>query len=195
MIRRAYRRHVARHNEYTPPAAAEGRVRTTHPAARIDSISLDHSFFVMQTLALLRDLFAYDHWANAFFLDLAVPGDSLRLLAHLFASQRIWWSRIQGEEPGIERLPDLSIGECRALAATMYPLWRDYLADCPEERLLETITYTNFEGVQLSARLADILMQVANHGTYHRGQMARALRQEGITPPRTDYIAYVWEVR
>lgn len=149
----------------------------------------------MQTVALFRDLFAYDQWANALFLDLVVPGDSLRLMAHLFASQRIWWSRIQGEEPGIERLPDLSIEECRALAATMYPLWRDYLAACPEERLLEPVSYINAEGNHFTSRLVDILMQVANHGTYHRGQMARALRQEGIMPPRTDYIAYVWEMR
>lgn len=149
----------------------------------------------MQTVALFRDLFAYDHWANALFLDLVVPGDSLRLMAHVLASQRIWWSRIQGEEPGIERLPDLSIEECRALAGVMYPLWTEFLATCPEERLLETISYTNFEGVHLSARLVEILMQVTNHGTYHRGQMARALRQDGIIPPRTDYIAYVWERR
>ncbi len=34
--------------------------------------------------------------------------------------------------------------------------------------------------------------QVANHSTYHRGQVNRSLRQLGGEPPLVDYIAWVW---
>ncbi len=31
------------------------------------------------------------------------------------------------------------------------------------------------------------------HGTYHRGQIAAALRAADITPPNTDFITFVRE--
>jgi uncharacterized damage-inducible protein DinB len=39
----------------------------------------------------------------------------------------------------------------------------------------------------------DILTHVAMHGTYHRGQIAAALRAADITPPNTDFITFVRE--
>jgi len=35
-------------------------------------------------------------------------------------------------------------------------------------------------------------LQVALHSTYHRGQVARRLRELGIEPPLSDYIAWIW---
>lgn len=40
--------------------------------------------------------------------------------------------------------------------------------------------------------LAETLLQVAMHSTYHRGQVNARLRELGVEPPLTDYIAWVW---
>ena len=40
--------------------------------------------------------------------------------------------------------------------------------------------------------LAETLLQVAMHSTYHRGQVNARLREVGIEPPLTDYIAWIW---
>jgi len=38
------------------------------------------------------------------------------------------------------------------------------------------------------------MRHVANHATYHRGQIVTMLRQLGRTPPSTDYIRWLREV-
>jgi uncharacterized damage-inducible protein DinB len=43
-----------------------------------------------------------------------------------------------------------------------------------------------------SPTLAETILQVAMHSTYHRGQVNARLRELGIEPPLTDYIAWVW---
>lgn len=53
------------------------------------------------------------------------------------------------------------------------------------------IAYTNTQGTLFRTRLSDILIHLALHGSYHPGQIAMALRREGIEPVNTDYIAYV----
>lgn len=40
--------------------------------------------------------------------------------------------------------------------------------------------------------LAETILQVAMHSTYHRGQVNTRLRELGVTPPLTDYIAWIW---
>jgi uncharacterized damage-inducible protein DinB len=36
----------------------------------------------------------------------------------------------------------------------------------------------------------DILMHAVNHSTYHRGQVARLLRQLGAAAPETDFVVF-----
>jgi uncharacterized damage-inducible protein DinB len=40
--------------------------------------------------------------------------------------------------------------------------------------------------------IGQTLMQVAAHSSYHRGQVNSRLRELGINPPMTDFIAWVW---
>ncbi|MEI6757908.1 MAG: damage-inducible protein DinB [Chlorobium sp.] len=40
--------------------------------------------------------------------------------------------------------------------------------------------------------LGQTLMQVAAHSSYHRGQVNTRLRELGIDPPMTDFIAWIW---
>lgn len=40
--------------------------------------------------------------------------------------------------------------------------------------------------------LAETILQVTMHSAYHRGQVNTRLRELGVAPPLTDYIAWVW---
>jgi uncharacterized damage-inducible protein DinB len=43
-----------------------------------------------------------------------------------------------------------------------------------------------------STTMADTMLQVVLHSTYHRGQVNARLREIGGTPPLVDYIAWIW---
>jgi uncharacterized damage-inducible protein DinB len=40
--------------------------------------------------------------------------------------------------------------------------------------------------------LAETMLQVASHSTYHRGQVNARLREISGEPPLVDYIAWIW---
>jgi len=59
-----------------------------------------------------------------------------------------------------------------------------------EEGLSSIVKYSNFRGDEFKTPAAEILTHVTMHGTYHRGQMATAMRAEGHTPADTDFITF-----
>ena len=50
------------------------------------------------------------------------------------------------------------------------------------------LTWTNSRGETHTQPTLRALVHFANHGTYHRGQVASLLRQMGHTPPSTDLV-------
>jgi uncharacterized damage-inducible protein DinB len=52
------------------------------------------------------------------------------------------------------------------------------------------VTYRNSAGREFASPVEDILLHVALHGAYHRGQIAAALRGAGAVPEPTDFIAF-----
>ena len=139
----------------------------------------------------------FDHmaWADRAVVDLLsrspaaqqVPG-VLRLLSHVVAAERVWLMRIRGEDSANQPIwPELNLEQVAALAAANAEQYRGALDDDPER----VVTYRNSKGTPFSTRLADILTHVSLHGSYHRGQIATALRAGGVEPINTDYITYV----
>lgn len=144
----------------------------------------------------LHDLARYDAWANEqLFQSLIGPAASndrvLHLTGHLLASKRIWLARIRGEDTAALNLwPVYSIDEftpmLRETDAKMLSL-----TSSEQENFDRVIHYRNQTGKFFDTRLADILIHVVNHGTYHRGQLATAIKNAGGSPPVTDYIAWI----
>jgi steroid delta-isomerase-like uncharacterized protein len=115
---------------------------------------------------------------------------ALRLLSHTVAAERVWLMRAGGEDTTAEPIwPDWSVEH---LAAVIDDNFHGYaaLADAAGDRV---VSYANSKRVEFRTRLEDILAHVALHGSYHRGQVAAALRAAGVAPPNTDYITYVRE--
>lgn len=120
------------------------------------------------------------------------PDPSCReLFAHLLAAEHVWLARLKGETPTHAVWPDLSLEQCAALVQTNQRALASYVAALTPDRLLQGVTYVNSAGRQFTSSSEDILLHVALHGAYHRGQIAWALRRGGSVPIATDYIAFV----
>jgi uncharacterized damage-inducible protein DinB len=159
----------------------------------------------------LRTLFAYDSWANDLLLDTAkgIPEESLRrdlgtshqsllgTLVHLVAAEEIWLSRWKGAPrsrlTGLEEIASLD---------ALFAWWgavraeRDaYIASLGEADLEREMEMNTTSGATYRHRYADMFRHLANHSTYHRGQVAAMLRQLGEKPPSTDLIRFYREFR
>ena len=150
-------------------------------------------------LEQIRRLYAYDAWAVARILSslkTAPSRKALNLLAHLLVSEQIWLLRLRGQDTSdINKSSEFSFDDCESLSNEMQRAYTDFLGSLNEADLDTPMTYKNFKGTEFHTPLRDILFHVAMHGTYHRGQIATALRAEGSTPVDTDFITFVREDR
>ena len=160
-------------------------------------------------LADLQDLYRYSDWAHERLCGAvrALPAEAgtrafegsfatLRdLLAHVAAAEWVWLERFRGESPA--RAPGWFGGEdavdlCDRLAAIAADR-RAYMSTLDDAALGRDLRFRYFSGKPGAIRLGDALFHVANHATYHRGQVAAMLRRLGGTPAPTDLVRWAIE--
>ncbi|WP_258098327.1 DinB family protein [Marinoscillum pacificum] len=139
-----------------------------------------------------KDLFGYHRHFNQEILELLqthegeISKRSIPLISHIINAHQIWNSRILGDESfGVSDVHTLT--ECAKYDQTNYLNSLDILDD---RDLDERIAYKNSKGNSYENSIQEMLFQVVNHTTHHRGQIISDLRASGITPPVTDYIWY-----
>lgn len=144
-----------------------------------------------------RRLFRYNDWANQRVLityeEHNVADDHLlSLFSHLITIQIIWLNRIKeiptSPFPTWEKY---KLSELRTMTMESSTNWMNYMEEHQMATFEEMIFYKNSEGRRYENTIRDIISHVINHSTYHRGQIARALRERNIEPPVTDYITYI----
>ncbi len=156
-----------------------------------------------------RLLFEYNAWANRrilescealsedqFTQDLRSSFPSVReTLAHIAAAQWIWTERWHGRSPTAP--PDwYKSADRAALREKLTDLDRNLieftsrLGPADLERVTE---HRNMSGQSSAQPLWQPLQHLANHGTYHRGQIVTMLRQLGAAAPHTDLIVFYRE--
>ena len=146
----------------------------------------------MELLEYLRRLFEYDHWANLEVLATLrktepAPERSRKFIAHIVGAEWLWLRRLRdGKQMPV--WPDLTVAECITEVQALDVAWRSYLSSLNASQLQNEISYTNSKGERWSSNIADVLMHVAMHSAYHRGQIASDTRQAGQTPAYTDFI-------
>ena len=172
------------------------RDQTTDETAESNKSEQDE---ITKLNTLFDRLFRYTFWADQRCLAAlrATPTaqiEALPLLAHLLAAEHVWLSRLQQRQPRVAVWPTLGIDECAALAAENETGYRQLLNQLSDERLHEPIRYRTSQGQEFESTVEDILLQVATHGPYHRGQIARMIGRSGGSPINTDYITFTREV-
>jgi uncharacterized damage-inducible protein DinB len=69
----------------------------------------------------------------------------------------------------------------------------DYAASLNADDLQRVISVKTSSGGVFASPLWQMLQHLANHGSYHRGQIATMLRQLGFKPAGTDLIGFYRE--
>jgi len=154
----------------------------------------------METIETLRRMFAYNEWANLRTIEslkqTASPSvKAIRALAHLVIAEKEWLARFIETEASARTnfWPASTIEECEAMFGETRKAYAALLADLAEAGLDSTATYKNSKGVEYTTSLRDMLWHVLMHSTYHRGQVAMAVRAEGGEPAYTDHIGFTRE--
>jgi uncharacterized damage-inducible protein DinB len=146
------------------------------------------------TIDSYRRLFAYDKWGNLATLDsirlatLAPSSRACAVLAHLIGAGNIWLDRVHGRAATLEVWPTLSLDQCAAGFAELDAGWSAFIEKLKTADVERKIKYVNSKGERWESTIGDILMHVALHGTYHRGQIAMLIRESGNPPAYTDFI-------
>jgi uncharacterized damage-inducible protein DinB len=154
---------------------------------------------------LIADLFRHMEWADATVWNAVLQHEECEAdatlrdrLVHIHGVQRAFFSIWTGsaiDYPDARAFPSLG-ALCR---------WgREYHAAAApfvteETRDLQAIVVLPW-AEQVVARfgtihdttLAETMIQVTSHSTYHRGQVNARLRELGAVPPLVDYIGWIW---
>ena len=159
----------------------------------------------------LRSLFAYDSWASDLLLDAvkALPEEAIRrdlgtshqsllgTMVHVVAAEELWLSRWKGAPrsklTGLDQIA--SLDALRAWWSKVRAERDAYIASLGEADLEREMEMPTTAGATYRHRYADMFRHLANHSTYHRGQVAAMLRQLGEKPPSTDLIRFYRESR
>jgi uncharacterized damage-inducible protein DinB len=158
---------------------------------------------------IARQLFAYDAWANArtlgacaaltpeqFTRDLGSSFHSVRdTLVHIVGAQWVWLERFHGRVPAALLAPD-AFPDFASVAARSADVQRglgDYVNQLSSADLAGSFDYRDLKGNPHQGLRWHALQHLANHGTYHRGQITTLLRQLGAKPVSTDLIAFYRE--
>ena len=147
-------------------------------------------------LQYLLDFFRYNQKANSKILktiqELPEPDEPVRLFSHLITSQDKWMNRITGKDADTNYhwfQPSFPIEELETRMNNSFENWLVLLNNKSEEELETPVIFIRpSDGKKMSVKLKDIALQLNYHSIHHRAQINTLIRQQGITPPATDYI-------
>jgi uncharacterized damage-inducible protein DinB len=144
----------------------------------------------------LGKLFRHLTWADERTLEAlraagGPPPKALEVYSHVLAAEHLWLARLRQVPSRYPVWPVLTLEECTALGEELQAEYAEFLSRLDRASLTGEVAYTNSAGASFRSSIEDILLHVALHCAYHRGQVAQLLRQGGATPQPTDYIAFV----
>jgi uncharacterized damage-inducible protein DinB len=154
----------------------------------------------------LKTLMRYKAWANELVFaaaarlpeaELTAPrkivfGSLLRTLNHVYAMDDVWRAHLEGRAHGYAtRNPDACppLAGLREAQKAMDEWFVQYAGSLARED--EVVEFRFIGGGPGAMSRRDILLHVANHGTYHRGNVASMMYQAGMPPPTTDLPVFL----
>ncbi len=159
------------------------------------------------SVALIRELYDYHHWANRRLFELAAGlGDSATrdmgkhwsfptlkgTFAHVYGADNTWLMRWKGSSPP-RLLGDadfVSMTDLRARWDALEAEQRAFVEALGEADLARPVTYQNTQGEQFRVALGPLLQHVVNHATHHRSEAATMITLISGSPPDTGINTY-----
>ena len=167
------------------------------------------------TVELIREYWAYHHWANRRLFDVvAALGDetagreigkqfsesSLRaMLVHMYGADWFWLATWRGSPPAVVRgdptygLVIRDLGELRRKWDELEGEQRTFLAGLAEADLWRSLDGKTPEGRTYSRPLGMLLLHVPTHAAHHRSELATMLTMTSGSPPDTGINSYYRE--
>ncbi len=159
---------------------------------------------------LLLNYARYNLWANKRICDFLLQVEEEKLnreivssfsgikktCAHVLGAETVWVMRLHGTSPSSSpaKYEEMPMSEIAKLWLDKSQEIINYVESKTEHELAEMLSYKNIAGQAFTNSIRDIMQHVANHGTYHRGQIISMLRQVGYTKLfDTDYITFCRE--
>ncbi len=153
----------------------------------------------METVEHLRELFAYNDWANRRIVAAlkSSPGVKARkIFAHLLITEKEYYARLYGKDStGFDFWQDLSLEDCAYLAKENAENYERILKRFDDEGLGQVAKYKTSEGVANQNTFRELLTHVLFHSSIHRGNIILKMREENLAPPKIDYIIYLREAK
>lgn len=156
------------------------------------------------TSSLLTRLFQYKAWANDAFLtefraqSPAIPEAdrhlAIRLVNHAYVVDRIFAAHLAGKAHAYTatNTPDTPALDALHRAIAESDRWYlDYVGGISPEQLSEEIAFDFTDGAKGRMSREEMLMHVALHAGYHRGQVGRILPQLTSAPPQDTFTTYL----
>jgi uncharacterized damage-inducible protein DinB len=170
-------------------------------------ISGTNRAYFLHMKEVLQQLSAYNVWANQLLLaaiellpeekqrqQLVSSFDSLyTTVLHMLDAESIWWQRVKLQER-IIRPSENFMGDMKELSRLLMHQsrqWNEWVMQAQEHMLQHVFKYQDSRRESFKQPISYALLQVFNHGTYHRGQLITLLRQVGVEKvPNTDFISW-----
>ena len=159
-------------------------------------------------MAEVMTLFDYHYWATGRVLDAAAnlrpeqfiekpegyPASPRTTLVHVLSSEHLWRIRWEtGVSPATMQDEDFpSLAALRQRWREEEQAMRAYLSTLDDNRLDDAVQFVRLSG-DLSAPFTrwHLLMQLVNHGTHHRSEVAALLTTYGQSPGDLDFLFFV----
>jgi uncharacterized damage-inducible protein DinB len=155
----------------------------------------------------IQRLYDYNSWANERVLESlrsvgqdifsgnmqASHGSIRGIIAHVGGAEWIWLQRWKGSSP-VSLLSESEFETVEIAAQRLRKIDRDlqeFTSRLTQADLDGIRSYKTTEGKAYSNVLSDMLLHLANHSSYHRGQISTLLRQSGAVPQSTDFILFI----
>ena len=161
---------------------------------------------MIMTVDVLQTHLHYTAWASSRLVDAATalsPQELMRdfatadhnvlgTLVHVYAADRVWLGRIEGNPPARFIVPeqDMHLTVLQNDWPALLERWKQWGARLTEDSIQRDISYKDTKGNAFVTPVWQIVLHVVNHGTHHRGQVSGFLRAMGHIPPPLDLMVY-----
>ena len=156
---------------------------------------------------IVHQLASYNAWANDQILSVinTLPGELhskeikssfnslFKTVLHMYDAESMWWQRMRLSEKVTRPSDDFS-GTMKDVSNSLLQQsrqWQEWTNAAQEHMFSHEFIYYTTKKEQFKQPVYEVILQVCNHGTYHRGQLITMLRQLGVQKiPQTDFIVY-----
>ncbi|EAT60055.1 DinB family protein [Chlorobium ferrooxidans] len=160
----------------------------------------------MDAIAIISELTQHMEWADGVVFSAILgraqaEGDEvlLKRLRHIHLVQKAFFDVWKNQPVNPHSTDAMNASELAAFAKSLHREIQEFQNTLTQDDL-DRIILLPWAGMisrslgfeVANPTLGQTLMQVTAHSSYHRGQVNSRLRELGIDPPMTDFIAWVW---